>query len=352
MTVHLTGEWALALSFPFLISLMVFILVVAFNRRSLWSGAAALGLLFGTGLSVMAWIFFYGNWIMEHRVLMFLLLAILLAVALILLFFPFLLAAFFIFEGVRLIRREGFSFSNCLSLGFGLLILLDLFLMPSIVTLVNNPVVASLYIMLSECTIFFSAQLAVYCLSALVNLTHFKTPHNLDQIVVLGSGIFQDQVPPLLQSRIAKGISLQKVNPKALLILSGGQGPNESIPEGEAMEKWALSHGAIPARTIAEKKSANTWQNLEYSRRLFPNPAGQTAIVTTRYHVFRALLLSKKQGFKALGFGSKTKWYFSLNALLREFAAYLSMTRKRQIIWLAILLGPFLVADLIALIFR
>lgn len=53
-------------------------------------------------------------------------------------------------------------------------------------------------------------------------------------------------------------------------------------------------------------------------------------VVTTTYHVFRALLLAKQQGLKCVGFGAKTKWYFTLNALIREFAGYLRLTWKRH----------------------
>lgn len=51
-------------------------------------------------------------------------------------------------------------------------------------------------------------------------------------------------------------------------------------------------------------------------------------IVTTAYHVFRALLLARQLGIPCVGFGSGTKWYFSLNAFLREFAGYLRLRWK------------------------
>ena len=57
----------------------------------------------------------------------------------------------------------------------------------------------------------------------------------------------------------------------------------------------------------------------------------KVVVVTTSYHVFRALLLAKQQGLKCVGFGAKTKWYFTLNALIREFAGYLRLTWKRHI---------------------
>lgn len=96
MTLHLTGEWALVLSLPFLAALVFFVIIMATNRRSLWSGAGALCLLFGTGLSILCWIFFYGQWIMQHRLIMAILVGLLVIVALILLAFPFLLAGFLI----------------------------------------------------------------------------------------------------------------------------------------------------------------------------------------------------------------------------------------------------------------
>lgn len=52
----------------------------------------------------------------------------------------------------------------------------------------------------------------------------------------------------------------------------------------------------------------------------------------------------------AVGFGSKTKLYFSLNAFLREFIAYLSLSRKRQIRTLFWLLMPFWILLVIELI--
>ena len=54
-------------------------------------------------------------------------------------------------------------------------------------------------------------------------------------------------------------------------------------------------------------------------------------VVTTAYHVFRALLLAKQQELKCVGFGAKTKWYFTLNALIREFIGYLHLTWKKHI---------------------
>lgn len=334
----------LAILFPFAASLIFFITVMSVEPRSLLSGISALCLTGGTGLSILLFLFRYSQQIMALPWLYTLLVAALLAIIAFLLTFPFLLAAFLIIEGIRLIKKEGLWLPNCLSLGLGIAIVVYFIILPMAATCMQEwAALASMIIT------WFSLQLGIFVLSAWVNRIHLKQT-GYDQIVVLGSGLMKDQVTPLLAARIQKGIDLAKKNPKALLILSGGQGPDETIPEGEAMKKWALDHGADPARTIAETKSKNTQENLLYSSQFFPDRHSRTAIVTTGYHVFRALIFAKEQYIPAKGFGSKTKWYFSLNAILREYAAFVVHTRKKQIIGLVIFTFPAWAAILLNLI--
>lgn len=56
--------------------------------------------------------------------------------------------------------------------------------------------------------------------------------------------------------------------------------------------------------------------------------------------MLRALFISKRLHMDAVGYGSAATWYFSLNAMLREFIAFVVMTRKRQVVVLCALLAP------------
>ena len=158
-------------------------------------------------------------------------------------------------------------------------------------------------------------------------------------IIVLGSGINGEKVTPLLAARIERGIELLNWNPNAVLIMSGGQGPGEDIPESEAMAAYAIDKGVDADRIIKEQKSVSTEENLLFSRKLMEKKTPKIIIVTTAYHVFRALILAKQQGIKCVGFGAKTKWYFTLNALIREFIGYLSLTWKRHALVIGIVAG-------------
>ncbi|WP_278999894.1 YdcF family protein [[Clostridium] scindens] len=76
------------------------------------------------------------------------------------------------------------------------------------------------------------------------------------------------RVTSLLAARIERGIGLLKWNPNAVLIMSGGQGFGEDIPESEAMAAYEVDKGVDADRIIKEQKSVSTKENLLFSRKL------------------------------------------------------------------------------------
>lgn len=61
------------------------------------------------------------------------------------------------------------------------------------------------------------------------------------------------------------------------------------------------------------------------------NKDGKIIFSTTNYHVFRSGVIANNEGIDCEGMGSKTKWYFYTNALIREFVANLFSQRKKHI---------------------
>jgi uncharacterized SAM-binding protein YcdF (DUF218 family) len=184
--------------------------------------------------------------------------------------------------------------------------------------------------------------------------------------VVLGAGLMPDgSVTPLLARRVDRGVQMWRRQPDAWLVMSGGQGPDEAQPESHAMREYALSLGVPAARILVEDGSRSTQENLALTRQLLlvtPRPGaraleegdaagtetgkgrepsgreadmqegarepGRILVVTDDYHVFRALLITRMLGIPADGVGSHVRLYFSLNALVREWVAYVSLHRK------------------------
>ncbi|MEO1770120.1 YdcF family protein [Candidatus Enterococcus ferrettii] len=162
-----------------------------------------------------------------------------------------------------------------------------------------------------------------------------------DYVIVLGAGLIQgERVSPLLAKRIDRAIAFyQKQSRKTLsppqLLMSGGQGPDEKVPESVAMKNYALEQGIPEDEILIETHSTTTLENMRFSKDIMERekPAGYRAIfASNNYHIFRAGMYAEQVGLKADGIGAKTAKYYLPNAFLREFAALLVMNKRIHII--------------------
>lgn len=249
---------------------------------------------------------------------------------------PFLLILVCVYNGIKILRREGLNLRNSLSLGLGLGIAAYLILFPVFTGFFTSFTVGGIvYIYLLLVTLYMVILSALYTLSSFINFVNLW-PRKLKYVVVLGSGLKGDRVPPLLASRIDKGIQVYRKNPGSKLIMSGGQGPDEAVAEATAMTGYAIEQGVAKGDILAEDESTSTEENLRFSAALMPQ-GSRFAVVTNYYHLFRALVLARHQRLKCIGYGARTKFYFSLNAFVREFVGYLSHTRRLHMITLGLL---------------
>ena len=67
------------------------------------------------------------------------------------------------------------------------------------------------------------------------------------------------------------------------------------------------------------------------------NKNGKIIFSTTNYHVFRSGVIANSEGIDCEGIGSKTKWYFYTNALIREFVANLFSQKKKHLALISII---------------
>lgn len=321
--------WQIAMIL-FVVSFCFFVGVMVREPRSLRSGVSFFWMMLclaGVMFLVLAGC---AAWLASRTVLIWILLILLMIALICVAVFPIALAVMFFVQGLKVIRHEGRKPANMLSVAFSVMLFGYLTVWPAMGGLGRSIFGTRLYILISLLAFYLLSLLATYALSAVLNLIHLRKRRRADYIIVLGAGLIGARVTPLLAARIDKGIELLAFNPKAMLIMSGGQGPGEDLAEGRAMADYAIDKGVDPERIVVEDRSASTEENLLFSRALMEKETPRVILVTTAYHVFRALLLARQQGMKCVGFGAKTKWYFTLNALLREFGGYLSLTWKRH----------------------
>jgi len=161
----------------------------------------------------------------------------------------------------------------------------------------------------------------------------FPVRKHVTYIIVLGSGLIGDRVPPLLKSRLDKGIEIYKMQLEkgsiSKLIVSGGQGADELTSEANAMKSYLLSQNIPDIDVILEDKSTTTYENMKFSKKIMDNITTNysSIFVTNNYHVFRASIYARKAGSKTHGVGSQTSLYFLPSALIREFIAILALNK-------------------------
>lgn len=120
-----------------------------------------------------------------------------------------------------------------------------------------------------------------------------------DAIIVLGAGIHGDQVSRVLAYRLDAALQYHKKNPDAFIVVSGGQGPQETISEAEAMERYLLARGAAPDKILREEQASSTYENFLYAKALLDGRLTKpykTAYITNRFHIFRAGRVAKTAG--------------------------------------------------------
>ena len=321
--------WQFALLI-FFISFCIFTVIMLHDSRTLWSGASFLFMMICLAVCLFFTVSHYSEWLAAHDLVIGILIVLFILAIGSVIAFPAILILVFFVEGIKVIRHEGKKLANLLSMLFSVFLCIYLAVWPVIGNLGKNTLGTTLYTIISFAAAYVLLMMAMYSLSAVINLFHLKKKRNADYIVVLGAGILGSRVTPLLAARIEKGIELLHYNPNAVLIMSGGQGPGEDIPESEAMADYAADKGVDMEKIVMERKSVSTQENLRFSRELMDKQKPEIIVVTTAYHVFRALILAKEQGIKCVGFGAKTKWYFTLNAFIREFVGYLRLTWKKH----------------------
>ena len=123
-------------------------------------------------------------------------------------------------------------------------------------------------------------------------------------VIVLGCQVYADgQLSPQLKLRLTAALDTYRNEPR-LIITTGGQGESEPGPEGQIMRDWLISQGVPEEDVVAECESMNTRQNLTFAKALLPEGVTRVTVVTSDFHLPRALALAHDLGLDADGIGS------------------------------------------------
>ena len=255
-----------------------------------------------------------------------------------------LVPVFLVHNGIVMYKREGRSLANMLSLIFGIVI--------------GAGEVATIYLLLTESdaelaqrfaavnvvsrvislsVIYISVSFLIFMFYSIF-LMMIPRRRDFDYVIIHGAGLIDgSKVSKLLSERIDKAIEVYRKDPTPpVLIPSGGRGSDELMPEAAAMAAYLREKGIPDDRIILEDKSATTLENLQYSKKILDEQEGRkyTALVTSNYHVYRALRYCRRIGLECTGIGSHVAMYYWPSALIREYVA-VHAEKKHLITFLA-----------------
>ncbi len=141
-------------------------------------------------------------------------------------------------------------------------------------------------------------------------------------VLVLGAGVFGDGEPTsILEGRLRTAFELYQSG-KVRWFLVSGDNRQSNYNEPQAMRRWLIRQGVSPTRIVSDYAGLRTWDSLKRAQAVFGQH--QVVIVTSDFHLPRALYLAERMGLVAWGVPASTDgrpWSSRLRFWAREYIA-------------------------------
>lgn len=255
---------------------------------------------------------------------------------------------FLFFNGLQMMSFEGKRLANLLSLLYGIFIIgaLALRFLPDFPG-------KDLLIYPTDFALFYSTFLYLSYVLYGTFCNCFPIRKEPDAIIVLGSGLIGDKVPPLLAQRLTKGKTIyDQFQGRPTIIVSGGQGTDELTSEATAMANYLMEHGVPEEDILIENRSRTTFENLTFSKAILEEEGlgKHVLVVTNSFHALRAGIFMRRLKIPGRSIGSKTAFYYLPSAWIRETVGLVSLYWKWHAAFLAFLFLPLLFSQVMRLI--
>ena len=128
-----------------------------------------------------------------------------------------------------------------------------------------------------------------------------------DAIIVLGAQVKPSGEPSLqLQWRIDAAAKAWKER-ESLIVVCGARGANEPATEASVMRDELIKQGVQEDMILMDEKSFNTRQNIANAAKLLEGrEVNHVLVVTSDYHLARAMAIAEDAGLSASGVGAPT----------------------------------------------
>lgn len=140
-------------------------------------------------------------------------------------------------------------------------------------------------------------------------------------IVVLGCKVKNGGPSLMLRRRLDTAYDYLYDHNDVNVVVSGGQGADESVSEAQCMRDYLVGKGIAQERIFMEDKSVNTEENLRFSMKIIETNAleEEITIVTDGFHQLRADMIAAKLGMDARNISSSTPYWLLPTYWVREW---------------------------------
>lgn len=129
-----------------------------------------------------------------------------------------------------------------------------------------------------------------------------------------------------LRSRLDRAYEILAENSTALCVVSGGQGPNETVTEAVSMRGYLIDRGIDEKRIYAEDNSHNTTENIKYIKQLLDEKGLSDAAivcVSSIYHLPRIRMMAAYNDIPVFTVPADTpNIYLAFSDTVREYMAW------------------------------
>lgn len=156
-------------------------------------------------------------------------------------------------------------------------------------------------------------------------------PHDA-VLIVLGCGVSHGRPRTTLRLRLDTALEAARSQPSATLVLTGGPAPDGEGTEADVMARYLQERGIDEKRLLPERRARNTRENMTYTRDLIASRGlgGQCLVVTSDYHVWRAITQGRDVGLDLGALPATTPLPSRLQQWSREVLTIL-FTRKSRV---------------------
>ncbi len=140
---------------------------------------------------------------------------------------------------------------------------------------------------------------------------------DFDCITVLGAGLWDGEPSPMLKERLEFGLEAYNTGCSEKFLMSGDHGKADH-DEVNVMKDYVINEGVDKDNVFLDHAGFSTYESMYRAKEIFK--IEKTLIVTTKYHLYRAVYDARKLGIDAYGFDREELKYSFVNDL-RETAA-------------------------------